>query len=378
MTDGVTGLLLLPARSYDPTQARFTSRDAANVFNHYQGFSTNPIRLVDLTGHDASSDIFLDIGMALLFLVAAAAAVFTAGAAVAALPAIVEAGVAAETASAVVSTVASVATAVGTATGAVASTLRAADSIDNAVSHQHFLSTDTRSALGIVEYAAGAFSAVAGIAGAGISGALAATDAAEESVAEGGGVFNEEAVGDSDSGGSWHAGDLEGTAYKRIPPELLRGYEPNQVVLKPTEAVVPEPVGSEPAPEIQVQNAPEPSTNEVPVDPEASQSPAEREQLDYSPQHNGSDSTSERVLGTNERTTTDTVVARTRNVLRVALDDSREEASDAYSDSEDIPEDERAGRGNWHLTQSDLEDPTGWDSIEDDIADDAGEGSIND
>ena len=42
MTDATTGLLLLPARSYDPTQGRFTTRDTANVFNKYQGVLNQP------------------------------------------------------------------------------------------------------------------------------------------------------------------------------------------------------------------------------------------------------------------------------------------------------------------------------------------------
>ena len=86
MTDPTTGLLLLPARSYDPTQGRFTSRDTANVFNHYQAFSTNPIAVTDTTGHFSLTDLLIDIGAAILFAVVAVA---TAGAALTALPAVI-------------------------------------------------------------------------------------------------------------------------------------------------------------------------------------------------------------------------------------------------------------------------------------------------
>ena len=71
MADTATGLLLLPARNYDPAQGRFTSRDSANVFNRYQGFATNPIGTVDPTGHFPGSDILLDVGLFIVFAVAA-------------------------------------------------------------------------------------------------------------------------------------------------------------------------------------------------------------------------------------------------------------------------------------------------------------------
>ena len=135
MTDATTGLLLLPARSYDPAQGRFTSRDTANVFNHYQGFSTNPIVLVDLTGHFSLEDLLIDIGTAIVFAIAAVA---TGGAALAA-----EAGI--------VATVAAAGSAIASATGAVASAVKAANDIDDAVSGKHFLSKDQRSALGTAQ-----------------------------------------------------------------------------------------------------------------------------------------------------------------------------------------------------------------------------------
>jgi RHS repeat-associated protein len=176
MTDATTGLPLLPARSYDPAQGRFTSRDTANVFNHYQGFSTNPIVLVDLTGHFSLQDLLIDIGTLIVFAVAAYA---TGGAALAAAPAIVgaEAG-AAVTASTIATTVAAAVTAIASATGAVASAVKAADDIDDAVSGKHFLSNDQRSALGMVQLAAGVVATVTGLA-AGASAAGAAAEGAE-------------------------------------------------------------------------------------------------------------------------------------------------------------------------------------------------------
>ena len=174
MTDATTGLLLLPARSYDPAQGRFTSRDTANVFNHYQGFSTNPIVLVDLTGHFSLEDLLIDIGTLIAFAVVAVA---TGGTAVAAAPAIVgaEAG-AAVTASTIATTVATAVTAIASATGAVATAVKAADDIDDAVSGKHFLSNDQRSALGMVQLAAGVVATVTGLA----AGASAAGAAAED------------------------------------------------------------------------------------------------------------------------------------------------------------------------------------------------------
>ena len=177
MTDATTGQLLLPARSYDPAQGRFTSRDTANVFNHYQGFSTNPIVFVDTTGHFSLEDLLVDIGTAIVF---AFAAVLTGGAALTALPAVMGAEVGALTVSTVVSTVAGAVAAVASATGFVASAVKAADDIGDAVSGKHFLSTEQRSALGTVQVAAGAVAGVAGLASVGASAAGAIAEGAEQ------------------------------------------------------------------------------------------------------------------------------------------------------------------------------------------------------
>jgi RHS repeat-associated protein len=168
-TDLTTGLLLLPARNYDPTQNRFTSRDTANVFNHYQAFSTNPITLTDTTGHFSLEDLLIDIGSVILFAVIAVA---TAGVAI---PAVIGTEVAVATASELAFTAATAITAVASATGAVASTVKMADDIDDAVTGKHFLTNDQRSALSTVQTVAGAVAAIAGL-GAGAASAVEAGD----------------------------------------------------------------------------------------------------------------------------------------------------------------------------------------------------------
>ena len=181
MTDALTGHLLLPARSYDPAQERFTSRDSANVFNRYQGFSTNPIGLVDLSGRISQTDIIIDVTvLAVLVLVAA----ITGGAAAIAIPAVVGA-MAVGAAVATSAVVGAVATGVGAAAALLGAAVAATDLADDAQiakSGTGFMSADTRKALQIVTYVAGAVAAVAGIAavGAAAAGAVGATaDAAE-------------------------------------------------------------------------------------------------------------------------------------------------------------------------------------------------------
>ena len=182
MTDAVTGQLLLPARSYDPSQGRFTSRDTANVFNHYQGFSTNPILLVDPTGHFSLADLLIDIGMVIVFAVATVA---SAGGALAALPAIAAAEVGAATASAVAYDRRPAASAVASATGAVASTIKMADDVDDAVSGKHFLSAQAQAALGTVQMVAGIVAVVGGLASVGAAPAgVLLTESAVQDVGE--------------------------------------------------------------------------------------------------------------------------------------------------------------------------------------------------
>ena len=176
ITDPTTGLLLLPARSYDPSQGRFTSRDSANVFNKYQGFSTNPIINVDPTGHFSLEDLLIDIGTAIVFTVAAIA---TAGAAFAGAAAIFAAEVGATTTSTIVSFAATAVTAYASAAGAVASAVKVADDVDDAVSGKHFLTNDQRSALGTAQMVAGAVAAVSGLAAIGAASAGAIAEGSE-------------------------------------------------------------------------------------------------------------------------------------------------------------------------------------------------------
>ncbi len=176
MSDATTGLLLLPARSYDPIQGRFTSRDTANVFNHYQAFSTNPVINSDPTGHLSLRDLLLDIGMAIVFAVATIA---TGGAAATALPAVIGLEAGAVTASTVAFTVASAVGAVASATGLVASAVKVADDVDDAVTGKHFLSKSGRQAISTVQTVAGAVAGAAGLVTAGATALGAGVDIAE-------------------------------------------------------------------------------------------------------------------------------------------------------------------------------------------------------
>ncbi len=179
MTDAATSLLLLPARSYDSAQGRFTSRDTANVFNHYQAFSTNPIVNTDPTGHFSLADLLIDIGVAIAFIVATVA---TGGAAAAALPAVVGMEAGALTATTIAFTAATAVGAVASATGAVTSVVKLADDVDDAVSGKHFLSKSGRKAVGTVETVAGVVAGVAGLGTLGATYAGAGADIAESAV----------------------------------------------------------------------------------------------------------------------------------------------------------------------------------------------------
>lgn len=222
MTDPTTGLLLLPARSYDPTQGRFTSRDTASVFNKYQGFSTNPIINLDPTGHFSLEDLLVDIGTLILF---TAAAIATGGAALAAAPALIGAEVAAVTTTTVVTTVATAVTAVASATGAVASAVKAADDIDDAVTNNHFLTNDQRNALSTVQAVAGAVSAVSGLTAMGgtLEGAGEAADEAADFLETN--PYKRFAYVEGDENGSGVGGNVN------IPRDgsLLVGPEPPEV-----------------------------------------------------------------------------------------------------------------------------------------------------
>lgn len=212
MTDTTTGLLLMPARNYDPTQGRFTSRDTANVFNHYQAFSTNPIVNLDPTGHLTIGDLLLDIGLAIVFILASVA---TGGAAAVGVPAAVlsmETGAA--TASTIAFAAASAVSAVANVTGAVASAVKVADDIDEAVTGKHFLSTSARNTIGTVQTVAGA---IAGVTSVGTVGATVGLLGQEEQFVQ----DAEDFLGASeDEPDSSEQGDYDNAASRSAPNRI--------------------------------------------------------------------------------------------------------------------------------------------------------------
>jgi len=213
VTDATTGLLLLPARSYDSGQGRFTSRDTANVFNHYQAFSTNPIINTDPTGHFSLADLLIDIGTVIAFIVATVA---TTGAAVAALPAVLGLEAGAATVSTIAFTVATAAGAVASATGAVTSVVKMGDDINDAVNHKHFLSKSARSALGTVQIVAGAVAGVAGLGALGETLAGAGADVAESAVQDASAFLDPE---DEAEPAGARAGDSEPRLFATVADE---------------------------------------------------------------------------------------------------------------------------------------------------------------
>jgi len=117
--------------------------------------------------------------VAIAFIVATVA---TAGAAAAALPAVVGMEAGALTASTIAYTVATAAGAVASATGAVTSVIKVADDVDGAVSGKHFLSKTARSAINTVQIVAGAVAGVAGLGTVGATAAGAGADIAQSAV----------------------------------------------------------------------------------------------------------------------------------------------------------------------------------------------------
>ena len=91
-TDVGTGLLAFADRTYDPRQGRFTSPDPVDAHNRYQGFNTNPITYLDLSGQMSTIDIVLEALFAVVFVVTAVLTAGAAAAAVGAIGAAVEAG----------------------------------------------------------------------------------------------------------------------------------------------------------------------------------------------------------------------------------------------------------------------------------------------
>ena len=240
MTDALTGHLLLPARSYDPAQGRFTSRDSANVFNRYQGFSTNPIGLVDLSGRISQTDIIIDVTVLAVLVLAAA---ITGGAAFLAIPAVVGA-MAVGAAVATSAVVGAVATGVGAAAALLGAAVAASDLADDAQiakSGTGFMSADTRKALQIVTYVAGAVAAVAGIAavGAAAAGAVGATADAAEAAANSAWleqVQDEADFADTEIGESYvdDTSDSEGVDPRRLA--LVEG-DQDDIMIHPGEKI---------------------------------------------------------------------------------------------------------------------------------------------
>ena len=148
-TNPTTGTQYLPARTYDPDQGRFLTADAADQFNRYQAFDTNPIVDTDPTGQWALPQIVTDLFAALVFIataVASAGAAIPVYAAVAAGEAIADAAITAT----VLNTVA-VATNLGAA--ATSATLTANDAAE--LTGHGFLSSDQVNGLNAATFTLG-------------------------------------------------------------------------------------------------------------------------------------------------------------------------------------------------------------------------------
>jgi RHS repeat-associated protein len=148
-TNPTTGTQYLPARTYDPDQGRFLTADAADQFNRYQAFDTNPIVDTDPTGQWALPQIVTDLFATLVFIataVASAGAAIPVYAAVAAGEAIADAAITAT----VLNTVA-VATNLGAA--ATSATLTANDAAE--LTGHGFLSSDQVNGLNAATFTLG-------------------------------------------------------------------------------------------------------------------------------------------------------------------------------------------------------------------------------
>ena len=156
-TDVSLGTMMTPARFYDPSQARYTARDVADVHNLYVGFAANPITMSDPTGQTPLVDTILDFFYALTFVIAA---VVTAGAAVAAYGAVIAATEA--TAALVVPVIAQAAATAVNAAGAAVSATRFADGVEKQQGGKGFLSDDQRTDLGDISTALGSVAGAAG------------------------------------------------------------------------------------------------------------------------------------------------------------------------------------------------------------------------
>ena len=114
----------------------------------------------------------------------AVATIATAGAAVVGAAAIVGAEVGVATTSTIVSFAATAVTAYASATGAVATAIKVADDVDDAVTGKHFLTNNQRTALGTVQMVAGAVAAVSGLASVGAASAGAIAEAGPDLIGD--------------------------------------------------------------------------------------------------------------------------------------------------------------------------------------------------
>lgn len=161
-TEAGSGRIVFTDRSYDPGQGRFTSPDSVDAHNRYQGFNTNPIVYVDLSGRMSTLDIVLDVIFAVVFV---ATAILTAGAAAAAIgaaAAAVEAGISL-TAGVVLNVGATVIGTAANLVGAVTSAWLASDGISQAIGKGPLMTDETRATVTLVQSIA---SATAGATGA--------------------------------------------------------------------------------------------------------------------------------------------------------------------------------------------------------------------
>ena len=168
-TDSGLGTLMTPARFYDPSQGRFTSRDTANVHNRYGAFDANPVMKLDPSGRSPISDTTID---ALYVVVFAISMVLSAGALSAAWAAF---GAAELTVAVVVPVIAQAAAVASNLAGFASYGTRLVDDTTALTGSGHFLTDDTRDLLNNVGTVAGS---VAGAAG-GVSSFVTAGAAAE-------------------------------------------------------------------------------------------------------------------------------------------------------------------------------------------------------
>jgi RHS repeat-associated protein len=176
-TNPSTGTQYLPARSYDPAQGRFLSADAADQFNRYQAFNTNPIVNTDPTGQLAVPQILTDFCAFALFL---AFGVLSAGAAA---PVLAAVAVGEEAATAITASVALNAVSALTNIGAAATSLTLTANDAAELSGGGFLTSTEKDNLNTASFALGAVAGITSFVAGGLDLAGGAEEAASESEA---------------------------------------------------------------------------------------------------------------------------------------------------------------------------------------------------